>query len=162
MKRREDFPPLKGTLKQKIQLKAQIIQRYKKRTKFYRQNNTFKSGRKKFYRKLGSKQINVEKPPTRDEIEIFWDINGTHIRNSIQMQENVELRDSLRKTQKWKSPGIDKVLNFGFNVLQSIHDSITNCLNKAVANPELNPKWFTLVVTYPVAKSNDTNIPKND
>ena len=53
MKRREDFPPLKRTLKQKIQLKAQIIQRYEKRTKFYRQNNTFKLGRKKFYRELG-------------------------------------------------------------------------------------------------------------
>ena len=71
MKKREDLPPLKETLKQKIQLKAQRICRYEKNPKFYRQNNTFKSDKKKFYRESGSKQINVEKPPTRDEIEIF-------------------------------------------------------------------------------------------
>ena len=67
-----DLPLLKETLKQKIQLKAQTICRYKQRIKFCRQNNTFKSDKKKFYRKLGSKQIIVEKAPTRDEIEIFW------------------------------------------------------------------------------------------
>ena len=54
MKKREDFwerePPLKETLKQKIQLKAQRIRRYQKRTKFDKQNNTFKSDKKKFYR----------------------------------------------------------------------------------------------------------------
>ena len=54
MKKREDLPPLKETLKQKIQLKAQRIRRYEKRKKFYRQNNTFKSDEKNFYRELGS------------------------------------------------------------------------------------------------------------
>ena len=72
MKKREDLPPLNETLKQKIQIKGQRIRSYEKRTKFYRQNNTFKPDKKKFYRELGSKQINVEKPPSRDEIEIFW------------------------------------------------------------------------------------------
>ena len=62
MKKREDLPPLKETLKQK----------------FYRQNNTFKSDQKRFYREIGSKQINVEKPSTRDEIEIFWKKNMAH------------------------------------------------------------------------------------
>ena len=79
MKKREDSPPLKETLKQKIQLKGQRIRRYEKGAKFYRQNNSFKLDKKKLYRELGSKQINVEKPPTRDEIEIFWKkIWGTH------------------------------------------------------------------------------------
>ena len=49
-----------------MQRKAQRICRYEKRTKFYRQNNTFKSDKKKFYTELGSKQINVEM-----NIEIF-------------------------------------------------------------------------------------------
>ena len=72
-----------------------------------------------------------------------------------------ELKDAVRKTQKWKSPGIDKVPNFLLNAFDSIHDSFTNCLNKAMNNPELNPKWFTQRVTYILANSNDTNIPKN-
>ena len=42
MKNFEDLAPLKETLKQKIQLKAQRTRRYDKRSKFYRQNNTFK------------------------------------------------------------------------------------------------------------------------
>ena len=64
MKKLEDLPALKETLKQKTQLKAQRTRRYEKRTKFYSQNNTFKSDKKKFYRELGSKQKYVEKPPT--------------------------------------------------------------------------------------------------
>ena len=62
MKKREDLPPLKENLNKKFNC------RYEKRTKYYRQNNTFKSETKKFYRELGSKQINVGKPSTRDEI----------------------------------------------------------------------------------------------
>ena len=132
MKKREDLPPLKETLKQKIQLKAQRICRYKKIPKFYRQNNTFKSDKKKFYRESGSKQINVEKPPTIDEIETFRKkIWGTHKEfkenaewlkneeaqcNGLEEQEwneirTAELKDALRKTQKWKSPGIDKAFD---------------------------------------------------
>ena len=64
-------------------------------------------------------------------------------------------------TRKWKSPGIDKVPNFWLNSFDSIHNSITNCFNKAMINPELTPKWFTQGVTYLLPKSNETNIPKN-
>ena len=39
MKKTEGLPPLKETIKQKIQLKAQRVRRYEKRTKFYRQKN---------------------------------------------------------------------------------------------------------------------------
>ena len=53
----------------------------------------------------------------------------------------------MEKIQKWKSPGIDKVPNFWLNIFESIHDSMTNCLNKAMTNPQLNPKWFTQEVT---------------
>ena len=130
MKKRED---LKETLKQKIQLKAQRIRRYEKETSislkfpcFHRQSNTFKFDKKKFFRELGSKQINVEKTPTRDEIEIFWKkIWDTHKEfneneewlrneeaqcNGSEKQEwfeitTAELKDAFRKTQKWKSGG---------------------------------------------------------
>ena len=70
------------------------------------------------------------------------------------------MKDALRKTQ-YKSPEIDQVLNFWLNVFDSINDGTTNCLNKAVNNPELKPKWLTQGVTYLQPKSNETNIPKN-
>ena len=113
MKKRED---LKETLKQKIQLKAQRIRRYEKETSislkfpcFHRQSNTFKFDKKKFFRELGSKQINVEKTPTRDEIE-EWLRNEEAQCNGSEKQEwfeitTAELKDAFRKTQKWKSGG---------------------------------------------------------
>ena len=72
MKNFEDLAPLKETLRQKIQLKAQSMRRYDKRSKFYRQNNTFKMDKKKFYRELGKTQMTVEKPPSKEEVEKFW------------------------------------------------------------------------------------------
>ena len=72
MKKLDDLTPLKETLKQKIQLKGQRMKRYEKRTKFCRQNNTFKTDKKKFYRKLRNSQVNVEKLPSKEEVEAFW------------------------------------------------------------------------------------------
>ena len=40
--------------------------------KFYRQNNILKTDKKKFYRKLRKSQVNVEKPPSKEEVETFW------------------------------------------------------------------------------------------
>ena len=94
MKKQEDLPPLQETLKQKIQLKASKIRRYEKRTKFYRQNTLQVRQKEVFFRKLGSKQINVEKPTTEmkskiDEIEIFWKKKyRTRIKNSMKMQNS--------------------------------------------------------------------------
>ena len=47
MKKLDDLTLLKETLKQKNQFKVQRMRRYKKRTNFYRQNNTFKIDTKK-------------------------------------------------------------------------------------------------------------------
>ena len=94
MKKQEDLPPLQETLKQKIQIKASKIRRYEKRTKFYRQNTLQVIQKEVFFRKLGSKQINVEKPTTEmkskiDEIEIFWKKKyRTRIKNSMKMQNS--------------------------------------------------------------------------
>ena len=51
-----------------------------------------------------------------------------------------KLRDALRKTRKWKSPGIDEVPKLCLNVFESIHDNTTNCPNKAMTNPKLKLK----------------------
>ena len=46
---------IRGNPKTENSTKSSKIRRYEKRTKFYRQNGTFKSDKKKFYRELGSK-----------------------------------------------------------------------------------------------------------
>ena len=72
MKNFEELEPLKETLKQKIQLKAQRMRQYDKRSKFYRLKNTFKMDKNKFYREMGKTQVTVEKPPSKEEVEKFW------------------------------------------------------------------------------------------
>ena len=125
--------PLKETLKQKIQLKAQSMRRYEKRTKFCRQKNTFKTDNKKFYRELGKPQKNVEKPPSKEEVKTFWtSIWGTEMdyyeeAERLKREEGPwegleqhkwdaikvdEVKKSLRKAQNRKSPEIDKISNF--------------------------------------------------
>ena len=48
----------KERIKQKVQVKAQRIRRFEKRTKFYRQNKIFKTDAKKFYCEMGKHHRN--------------------------------------------------------------------------------------------------------
>ena len=126
----EDLAPLKEILKQKIQLRAQRIRRCDKGSKFYRQNNTFKMDKKKFCRELGKTQVTIEKSSSKKEVEKFWTSIWVTEKEfseeaewltreeercgSLDQQKSeeikvVELKEALRKAQKWKSPGIDKV-----------------------------------------------------
>ena len=51
-----------------------------------------------------------------------------------------EVKEALRKIQKWKSPGIDKSPKFWFNTFDSIHGNMTNCFYRATTNSET--KYF--------------------
>ena len=102
------------------------------KTKFYGQKNTFKTDNKKFYRELGKSQKNVEKTPSKEEVETFWtSIWGTEMdyheeAERLKWEEGPweglehkwdaikvdEVKKSFRKAQNRKSPEIDKVSNF--------------------------------------------------
>ena len=49
----ENILEVKEIIEQKMQLKTQRMRRYKKRSKFYRQNMIFKTDARKFYREVG-------------------------------------------------------------------------------------------------------------
>ena len=71
------------------------------------------------------------------------------------------MKEVLRKAQKSKSPGIDKVANFLLNSFDSVYENMTNCFKRIITNPETSPQWFTKLITYVLPKSNETNIPNN-
>ena len=74
----------------------------------------------------------------------------------------LELTVALTKSQKQKSPGIEKVLNVWLNVLLlSHHVTFTILSNEIMQNLEKTPKWMCEGTTYLFAKSNDTKDPKN-
>ena len=104
MKNFEDLAPLKETLKQKIQLKAERMKRCDKGSKFYRQNNTFKMDKKKFYRELGKTQVTVEKPPSKEEAEkfgaIIWGIEKEFNEKAEWLKREEERCEGLEQ-QEW-------------------------------------------------------------
>ena len=81
-----------------------------------------------------------------------------------QKWENItvlELKAALTKSQKWKSPGIDKVPNFWLNTFSSSHVTFTSLQNEIMQNLEETPEWMCEETTYLLAKGNDTKDPKN-
>ena len=64
---------MKETVDQRMQLKAQKLQRYEKHGKLYRQNVTFKNDTNKFYREIWKEKVTVNKIPAINAIENFWD-----------------------------------------------------------------------------------------
>ena len=62
----EQLIACKEDLKQALQAKAQRIRRYNKRSEWYKQNKMFREGSNRFYRELGNKTIQTEKPLRKD------------------------------------------------------------------------------------------------
>ena len=68
----EQLIACKDDLKQALQAKAQRIRRYTKRSEWYKQNKMLREDSKRFYRELGKKTIQIEKPPDIGEVKKFW------------------------------------------------------------------------------------------
>ena len=68
----EQLITCKEDLKQALQAKAQGLRRYTKRSEQYKQNKMFREDSKRFYRELGKKTIQIEKPPDIGEVKKFW------------------------------------------------------------------------------------------
>ena len=104
---------------------------------------------KKFHRKIGKNQVMVKETPPKDSIEKLWkgiwgekkacNMSASWIGNmekgneklKKQECENItvlELKAALTKSQKWISPGIDKVPNFWLNALSSSHVTLTSLM----------------------------------
>ena len=165
-----------------MQLKAQILRRFEKRNRFFRENKLFETNAKKFYREIGKPKTTVNDIPPKEGLKSFWNgiqgqernyneaaewINNTNSANGhVPEQEwkNLtmnELKISLTMSQKWKSPGIDKVPNFWLNTLLSAHFCLTNLLNEVIMKPTSAPKWLCQGTTFLLPKTNNTTNPKN-
>ena len=65
----EQLIACKEDLKQALEAKAQRLRRYTKRSEQYKQNKMFREDSKTFYRELGKKTIQIEKPPDIGEVK---------------------------------------------------------------------------------------------
>ena len=157
------IPSIKEELKQKLQVKAQRLRRYEKRSKFFRKNKIFETDAEKFYREINKLSISVEKVPLEEEVQEYWsklwrneksykqtaawlnDLDRST--NNIRKQEweNITVEQicaALKKAHKWKSPGMDQIPNFWLGTLSSTHTQLAINFNYVMKDPTLAPKWF--------------------
>ena len=182
IKKVTDIPTAKGILIQQIQAKAQRIGRFEKRNKHFRQNKIFKEDAKTCYRELGKKKIDVDEPPTSDEVEQFWseiwenDKSHNESAEWIRKQEELhkqresqpwrgidahEVTLAIKKSSTWKSPGKEKATNVWLKHLVSIHGDVSKAYTNIIENPEETPEWLTEDLTYLLPKTKETSSPKN-
>ena len=178
----DNIDVVKETIKQKMQLKAQRLRRFDKRNRFYRQNMIFKKDAKKFYREVGKETITINEPPSMEAVEEFWkniwseEKEFNHetewIKNTEEVNKNKEQQEwkkitkeelelALKKSHKWKSPGIDKIPNFWLNSLSKGHQKLAALLSCVVETPENAPDWLSEGITYLLPKTKETKNPKN-
>ena len=129
----EQLIAYKEDLKQAPQAKAQRLRRYTKRSEQYKQNKMFREDFNRFYRELGKKTIQTEKPPDIREVKKFWqnilqqEVKHNEDAQWIKDQEEElqqinqmqwkditveELRVNMTRVAKCKSPGPDILPNF--------------------------------------------------
>jgi len=176
------IPEIKETLKQKLQLKDQRIRRYEKRTKFFRQNKIFKDDPKRLYREISKKTIEVKDIPSENEIRNVWGniwSNDKGFNADAEWSDRVaekykdietqswddinieELECALKKSQKWKSPGIDKVPNYWLYHMFAMHELMAKKISEIISEPDKMPNWLAEGTTYLLAKSTETTNAKN-
>ena len=61
----------------------------------------------------------------------------------------------------WKSPGLDKLHNFWWNKLTTLHPKVAVAFDKLIVQPENCPDWLTTGQTTLIAKKEPTRNPSN-
>ena len=174
---KRDMAKLVFNLKNKISVATMRLRRYDTQVLSRKQNNTFNTNRKQFYRDIGSEgDIKVTTPPQESDLREFWggQIWGqSNLYNpsaewipewkkayvDVKEQEWCdisvsELKNQLGRSMNWKAPGVDLVPNYWLKNITSLHPELASMLNNCIKSPESTPKWLV------TGKS--TLLPKND
>ena len=142
----------KEDLKQALQAKAQRLRRYTKRSGQYKQNKMFREDSKRFYRELGNKTIQIEKPPDIGEEKKFWqnilewevkyNENAQWIKDQEEELQQInhmelmdltveELRVNMTRAANWKSPGPDRLPDFWIKQFMILHKPMTEAYSES-------------------------------
>ena len=121
----------------------------------------FREDSRRFYRELGKKTIQIEKPPDIREVKKLWQNKleqGVKHNEDAQwikdqeeeLQQNnqiewkdltvEELRVSMIRAANWKSPGPDRLPNFCIKQFKSLHKPMTEEYSKNHQGPKANSR----------------------
>ena len=72
-----------------------------------------------------------------------------------------ELMVNRTRAAKWKSPDLDRLLNFWVKQFKSFHKSIAKAYSEIAKDPKQNPDWLVEGSTNLLPKKEETWMPKN-
>ncbi|XP_039755836.1 uncharacterized protein LOC120630638 [Pararge aegeria] len=173
------------TFKQKLALKVHRLRRYKKAQQRKKDNAIFATNEKMFYRNLNkphTDRISDEKieTPTIEHLENFWSgIWEQQVEHNneaawiteedfkwrgIDEMEFKEFTESditiiTARLHNWKSPGIDKIHNFWYKKLTSLHKIIAKVFTDIVLGRQNIPEFIATGITYMLPKTKYTTQP---
>ena len=78
----------------------------------------------------------------------------------IQIVTN-EIKSSTSKLSDWKSPRLDKLHNFWWDKVTTLHPKVAIAFDKMIAQPENCPDWLTTDQTTLIKKKESTRNPSN-
>ena len=111
-------------------------------------------------------------PPTKDDVEKFWmplyENKNEYNKDAPWLQEykvsfnNIpdttysEIETVTSEFSNWKSPRLDKLHNFCWNKLTTLHPKVATAFDKLIAQPENCPDWLTTGQTTLIAEKEPT------
>lgn len=170
--------------KQKLSVYAARLKRYQRSFDRRKDNQIFKSNEKRFYNDLTKTSTATESQelPTCADIETYWkelwSRPKTHtadtqwIKEEYKRHEGVEVQanitvtegmvtQAINKTHNWKSAGPDRVQNYWYKQMNSLHPHLATCIQHVIYNPADFPLFLTEGKTIILPKNQDTKNPSN-
>lgn len=171
------------TLKQKLALKSNRLKRYKKAEQRKKDNIQFATNEKTFYRNLGKQKtdtIQHSDPPTKEQLENYWsgiweekvqhNVQADWILKEKEKWENIEemefeevtesdLTNITARLHNWKSPGIDKIHNFWYKKLTTLHKFIAKNITEIILGKQNIPNFIATGITYMLPKIQNSTQP---
>ena len=170
------------TLKQRLYALSNRLSRYQRRQKQYQQNNDFINKQSKLFDELRGNRITIMDPPTMEDIEKFWkplyENKKEYNRDAPWLQKyktsvnNIteatyseittkKIESAIFEFSNRKSPGLDKLHNFWWNKLTTLHPKVAVAFDKLIVQPENCPDWLTTGQTTLIAKKKPSRNPSN-
>lgn len=170
-------------LKQKLMASSKRLKRYNTSHQRKQDNINFIANEKMFYQKLEQpeKETQSTKAPKKTEIEEYWKslwstpvehTRSKWIEEEEKRTETVEpmlpykitteeLRKILKQLPNWKAPGPDKIYNYFWKHLTTLHEKMAQLIQHVITHPTEIPPSLTHGITYLKPKNKDTHEPKN-
>ena len=79
---------------------------------------------------------------------------------NMQRLQKKEIKDVLKSSSNWKTPGPDRVQNVWLKKIRTLLDPLTACYNRIMNGREEIPQWLTTGETVLIPKSEETQRPE--